>query len=193
MTKSVSDLRRTSLAVLLAAVGSMLALLVPGAEASPTASCAWTNVVDGPDYYAIELVPTGRVSGTRDATGNAEVLHRSGPFAIAVAPDGAYAQRLRIVIGGIAPRDDGVLAVWLTTPELDRVQHVGNLSGSGALEGDVAWNKFLVVVSFETSEETVGDRWSGPIVMRGSSRSGRMHTMAGHGPFEGEPCAKYGY
>jgi hypothetical protein len=29
--------------------------------------------------------------------------------------------------------------------------------------------------------------------MRGMSRSGRMHTLAGHGPFEAEPCAKYGF
>ena len=35
--------------------------------------------------------------------------------------------------------------------------------------------------------------WTGPIVIRGMSRSGMMHTMAGHGPFEEENCAAYGY
>jgi hypothetical protein len=29
--------------------------------------------------------------------------------------------------------------------------------------------------------------------MRGMSRSGMMHTMAGHGPFQQENCARYGY
>lgn len=37
------------------------------------------------------------------------------------------------------------------------------------------------------------DMWSGPVVLRGMSRSGMMHTMAGHGPFEQENCAAYGY
>jgi len=35
--------------------------------------------------------------------------------------------------------------------------------------------------------------WTGPVVMRGMSRSGLMHTMAGHGAFEQENCAAYGY
>ena len=57
----------------------------------------------------------------------------------------------------------------------------------------VDWNQFLVVVSLEPSADQIGARWSGPIVMRGLSRSGFMHTMAGHGPFEEENCAAYGY
>ncbi|MDE2875730.1 MAG: hypothetical protein OXU69_07275 [Gemmatimonadota bacterium] len=31
------------------------------------------------------------------------------------------------------------------------------------------------------------------VVIRGMSRSGMTHTMAGHGPFEEENCAAYGY
>ena len=41
--------------------------------------------------------------------------------------------------------------------------------------------------------EEPGAMWTGPVVSRGMSRSGLMHTMAGHGPFETEPCAVYGY
>ena len=58
--------------------------------------------------------------------------------------------------------------------------------------GQVAWNKFLGVITREPADATP-ETWQGPIIMRGMSRSGRMHTMAGHGPFEAEPCAKYGY
>lgn len=191
--RSTTLLAATALAAaLIAAPGAFAAGSAPLAPGP--AVCAGVPLPEGgPDYYAIELVPTGRVPGMRDAGGTAEVRHRGGPFTIGVGRDGAYAQDLRVDVRGVPAQSDGVLAVWLTTPQLDRVQPVGTLAGSGGLEADVSWNKFLVVVSFEPSVEAVGDRWSGPIVMRGSSRSGRMHTMAGHGPFQGEPCAKYGY
>ncbi len=40
------------------------------------------------------------------------------------------------------------------------------------------------------SEEATADvqRWQGPILLRGLSPSGRLHTMAGHGPFEDVSC-----
>ena len=66
------------------------------------------------------------------------------------------------------------------------------LDDTHRIQGEAGWNKFLVVVSLEEEPEAV-ERWSGPIVLRGMSRSGMMHTMAGHGPFASEPCATYGY
>ena len=33
-----------------------------------------------------------------------------------------------------------------------------------------------------------GNAWKGPILMQGISRSGMMHSAAGHGPFEVENC-----
>jgi hypothetical protein len=35
--------------------------------------------------------------------------------------------------------------------------------------------------------------WTGPIVFRGMSRSGMMHTMVGHGALQMENCSSYGY
>ena len=69
---------------------------------------------------------------------------------------------------------------------------IGTLDDTHRIRGEVAWNKFLVVVSLEDEPDAVA-RWSGPIVLRGLSRSGMMHTMAGHGPYSSEPCATYGY
>ena len=83
--------------------------------------------------------------------------------------------------------------VWVTTPSLDRVEFLGTLDGDHRLSGRVRWNKFLVVVSLEPDPESLGPRWSGPIVLRGVSRSGMMHTLAGHGPFEQENCVTFGY
>ncbi|MGD2070011.1 MAG: hypothetical protein PVI57_15165, partial [Gemmatimonadota bacterium] len=59
--------------------------------------------------------------------------------------------------------------------------------------GRVEWNKFLVVITLETVDDPSADAWSGPIALRGMSRSGKMHTMAGHGPFQQENCAAFGY
>ncbi|HZD06335.1 MAG TPA: hypothetical protein VE173_15600, partial [Longimicrobiales bacterium] len=59
--------------------------------------------------------------------------------------------------------------------------------------GRSSWNKFLVVVTLEPTDGSDASTWSGPIVLRGMSRSGAMHTMAGHGPFQQEKCAAYGY
>ena len=66
------------------------------------------------------------------------------------------------------------------------------LDADTTTSGRVDWNKFLVLVTLEPSTE-VTNRWLGPVVMRGMSRSGMMHTLAGHGPYENEPCLKYGF
>jgi hypothetical protein len=96
-------------------------------------------------------------------------------------------------VTGLRPRRDGVYVAWTASSDLQDVERLGVLDDAGGLEATVAWNKFLVIVSFERSAEALPDRWQGPIVMRGMSRSGLMHTMAGHGAYQGEACAKYGY
>jgi hypothetical protein len=70
---------------------------------------------------------------------------------------------------------------------------LGTLDENFQVAGTASWNKFLVVITLEAVDDPVAKRWSGPIAFRGMSRSGMMHTMAGHGPFEQENCAAYGY
>lgn len=187
--------RRPALTILiLVALAATPAAAVP----SPTLPlpCAATPLVEGtaaPDYYAIDLVSTGRVPGTRSAAGAAAVTFAPSPFGIAVTPQGDYRQTLRIAVEGLRAPAQGAYAVWITTPQLDAVRFVGFLDENGRIEGSVTFNKFLVVISLEDSVDALGERWRGPVVLRGMSRSGRMHTMAGHGPFQAEPCLKYGY
>ena len=147
---------------------------------------------DPPPYYAIDLVTTGRIPGSGQATGVANVTFRSSPFGVALSPSGEYVYTLAIAIDGLAPARGGAYVVWVTTPNLTEVRKIGVLDDTHRIQGEAAWNKFLVVVSLEEEPEAV-ERWSGPIVLRGMSRSGLMHTMAGHGPFDSEPCATYGY
>ncbi|MFQ5705507.1 MAG: hypothetical protein ACE5HT_15995 [Gemmatimonadales bacterium] len=181
---------RLSLALLLPVVA------VPSAGAAgsggPLPHNALTPVpyfcATGPEYYRIALVSTKRVPGSGRASGFAEVFYEDSPFGLAVAPDGSYVQRLELTVDGLKPARNGAYVVWASTMSLDRVKPLGVLDGKHRLGGRVTWNKFLVVISLEPAPESLGAKWSGPIVMRGMSRSGLMHTLAGHGPFQQEKC-----
>ncbi len=143
-----------------------------------------------PAYYRIDLITTRKVTGARLASGSADVLFVPSPFGVSISPSGTYVYDLDIHVDKIKPPNEGEYAVWITTPDLKNVHFLGSLDENYRVQGRVEWNKYLVVVSLETD---IGDRWSGPIVLRGMSRSGLMHTMAGHGPFETENCAVFGY
>ncbi len=148
---------------------------------------------DPPAYYAIDLVPTRRVPGTGLAEGVGEMRFARSPFGVAVSAKGQYKYDLVIKVNKLRPARRGVYAAWVSTPNLDQVVPLGVLDLEKGIHTQVDWNKFLVIITLEPDAKTLGKRWTGPIVMRGLSRSGLMHTMAGHGPFEDEPCAKYGY
>jgi len=191
---------------------------VPGGEvvspgAIPAAVIPLCTLVEDPDYYRIPLATTRLVAGTGQTTGEAGLgFPAASPFGIAVTPDGSYDYRVRFDVRRLPARSRGVFVAWVTTPEIDRVRRIGPLDG-GRAEGPVEWNKFLVVVTMEPHDSPTAapvdealegmdapggvagssPPWTGPVVLRGMSRSGRMHTMAGHGPFEQERCAKYGF
>jgi hypothetical protein len=145
------------------------------------------------DYYAIELVPTGRVPGTRLSKGVAYTTAATSPFfGVALAPSGEYVHDLDVRVEGLRPVDEGAYVVWVTDTDIAEVVRLGALDANLRLRGQARWNKFLVVLTREPTDEPT-DAWQGPVIMRGMSRSGRMHTLAGHGPFQAEPCAKYGF
>lgn len=168
---------------------------------------------EAPEYYAFPLVRTKRVPGTGAVTGEAQVHFGTSPFGVKLAEDGSYLYHLELDVRNLPDPGNGEFVAWVTTPNLDRIEGVGTLT-DGKAEGMVRWNKFLVVVTLEperalaqaaatddngggdgagASARAPGDRWTGPIVLRGMSRSGMMHTMAGHGPYQQENCAAYGY
>lgn len=156
-------------------------------------ACRATADNAGPEYYQFPLVSTGRVPGTGRAEGLGEVTFPSSPYGVALATDGSYRYDFTVRLKRLAPARTGAYVVWTTTPELDQVALAGELSDPAGFHGQVDWNKFLVVVTLEPAFDSTAKTWSGPIVMRGMSRSGMMHTMAGHGAFEEEKCAAYGY
>ena len=159
----------------------------------PTDGTGLPCVVPSPEYYKFPLVSTKRVAGTGLATGFGEVVFRDTPFGIALGPDGSYRYAYTLRFERLPPPRTGSFVVWVTTPTLDRVELAGELTDPLGFTGSVDWNKFLVVVTHEPAFDPGQTSWTGPVVIRGMSRSGMMHTMAGHGPFEQEKCAAYGY
>lgn len=174
-----------------AVVPALLPALLLAAPPVETASSC--SDPEPPDYYAFPLVTTKNVPGTALARGTGSVTFAPSPFAVAVAPDGSYHYRVRVSVERLKAPTRGVYVGWVATSELDTVERLGVLDPVAGVEGEVAWNKFLVIVTLEPADDPDQERWSGPVVMRGMSRSGMMHTMAGHGPFQQENCAAWGF
>ena len=164
------------------------------ADDAPAAVCVVPDD-DGPDYYAIDLVPTSTIPGLKRADGVGRVSYAKTPFGISISPEGNYVYDLNIDIDKLRPAPEGHHYVaWVATSSLDQVQRIGPLDAEHEAQGQVQWNKYIVVITLERTDAPAGaSMWRGPIALRGLSRSGLMHTMAGHGPFQQEPCAQYGY
>ena len=168
--------------------------VLTGASATPEAPECRAFLGTGPEYYAIELVGTKNIPGTGLAIGRAEVsVSASSPFSVVLTEDGSYRYDVHVSLERMRPPRRGVLVAWVTTNDLTQVQRLGVLDERLQLVGTSLWNKFLVVITLEAEDDPSAERWAGPIAFRGMSRSGMMHTMAGHGPFQQENCAAYGY
>lgn len=153
----------------------------PGAAESLARACG------GPDPFLVPLYPTAHANFAR---GSVVLRFAESPFGATVTADGHHLYDATFRVESL-PRTGRALVVWAATPSLDQVQKLGTLDDNGGLSARIAFNKFLV---FVTAEETPDvERWAGPILIRGISPSGRMHTMAGHGPFQGEPCSAWGF
>lgn len=158
-------------------------------SAPAVAACA-----AGPAYYAFELYTTRNIPGTGLARGTVQVaVAGSSPFAVQLGADGSYVYDLHLSIDRMKAPRDGRLVAWVTTPEIDHVRRIGTLDERLRASGRVDWNKFIVVVTLESGDDPPAERWAGPVVFRGMSRSGMMHTMVGHGALQQENCAAYGY
>lgn len=181
-----------SLAISLA---SSLGATSPAPEKSgPRSLCsaAARDLIGTSTYYEIALVTTKRVAGTGLAKGTAQVNFAASPFGVSVSPEGSYIYDLKLQVERLKPSKKGVYTAWVSTPNLDEIERLGVFDESFTLSARVEWNKFLVIITLEPSAQAT-DTWQGPIILRGISRSGLMHTLAGHGPFELEPCATYGF
>ena len=146
-----------------------------------------------PEYYQIALLPTRRVPEARLAEGAAHLTFVESPFGLSMTRSGQYKYSLDIRVSGLRPVEGHQYIGWIAKPDLKDYRRLGPLETKGGMTSEVDWNKFIVFITLESSDADKQASWQGPVVLRGMSRSGLMHTMAGHGPYEQEPCTVYGY
>jgi hypothetical protein len=169
------------------------ARLALSAAADLSAMAACVADPEPPEYYEFRLVRTTRVPGTGLAKGTGATTFARSPFGVAIAPNGDYVLDVAVTVTGLKPPRQGDYVVWITDQTLEKVVRVGALDESFRIHGRSIWNKFLVVVTLEAEDDPDAQLWSGPVVLRGMSRSGLMHTMLGHGPFQEENCPASGF
>lgn len=167
--------------------GRTAAILLSGALALSTS--AYDGRAPAPEVPAaceaaphrVELASTSSAPG---ASGWMDMRLGDAPHGVAVTDDGSYRYEISVHVTSAPPGRGGerTLVAWAATPDLDRHVKLGPVGDDGVAEGEVSWNKFLVFVSAETSAGA--ETWRGPILLTGTSPSGNMHTMAGHGIYQ---------
>ena len=119
------------------------------------------------------------------ASGYVELAPARSPFGLAVTKDGHIAYDLAITVHNLpAPWTLGAFSsyhAWLSTPNLDVVEHLGVVVNDSVLRAQADWNKFTIVVTAEPAA-TSTKHWKGAIVLVGRSPSSLMQSFVGH-PF----------
>lgn len=138
-----------------------------------------------PDLYEIPLAGTGPSSRLK---GMAVLKPARSPFGVAVSREGYFVFRIEIDVPMLpSPTSYGAghttFVAWLATADLDRIVRLGPVTAGATTTGRVTMNKFLVVITAEPDAK--GDKWTGPIVMKGNSPSSFLSNFSGHTMFNG--------
>jgi hypothetical protein len=143
----------------------------------------------GPPAVFPDQFPLFPTQGNEGASGMAYLKQPWSPFGVSVDEHGYVQYELEVEMAGLPAVAGEVYQVWITTPSLDPIEPVGSLGGEGSVRGSTDWHQLMVVVSREPAdrEAAEGDRWSGPIVLRGFSAGARVTPMAQHSLFQQSP------
>ena len=144
--------------------------------------------VIGPSTYPDEF-PLFPTLGNEGASGMAYLTQTWSPFGISVDRDGNVEYEITIEVKDLPGMAGQSYRVWLTTPTLEEIRDLGTVPGTGTVEATTNWKQILVVVSRESSDRAVasGERWSGPIVLRGFSAGARVQPLGSHSIFQPAP------
>ena len=135
------------------------------------------------DLFCLDLHATAAVRG---AGGVVELGRVPGPFGVAVTADGHHVHELTAWISGLPEPGElgpyGAYVAWATTPTLDPVVRLGPVNNGRNPLGRVSFNKFLILITAESSAD-VADR-EGRLVLRGRSPSSLMeaHDLLAQAP-----------
>ena len=137
-----------------------------------------------PDEFP--LFPT---MGNEGASGMAYLKQPWSPYGVSVDEEGQVQYDLKIEVRGLPEVEGETYRVWVTTPTLYPIVGLGAIDSGGEITGTTDWEQLMVVVSREPVDRIVaeGERWSGPIVLRGFSAGARVTPLAQHSLFQQSP------
>jgi hypothetical protein len=156
----------------------MLWFVLAGAPAAVAPSPAF------PDQFP--LFPT---MGNEGASGMAYLKQPWSPYGVSVDEVGRVQYDLTVRVDGLPVVEGRAYRVWITTPALDPIEDLGAIEPAGELNGTTDLHQLMVVVSVEPTDRIIadGERWRGPIVLRGFSAGARVTPMAQHSLFQQAP------
>jgi len=125
------------------------------------------------DIYGIDLVPTPDL---RQVEAEATLEWASSPFGVSVSTTGAHRYELHVSLSNLPPvetlGDYAAYVLWVTTPLMDPLINMGEVTNGTMAMGPVALNQFVVLVSAEAAADVTSRH--GRLVLRGRSPSMRI-------------------
>jgi suppressor of ftsI len=151
-----------------------LALLLATPMAAQQRPCdSSTTLGPSHDLYCIELIPAPGVTGV---SARVELGHVSGPFTVAVTPDGRPRYQLILSASGLpTPESLGeyrTYVAWIATPSMASVVSRGAIQNGRTDLGIIDLEKFTVLITAERNVRARGP--GGRIVLRGQSPATRL-------------------
>ena len=138
-----------------------------------------------PDLYEIPLEGVGPSSRME---GKAKPTPARSPFGLAMTEDGYFIFNIEVEaatlppIAAFGPAYQTYVA-WITSNDLSKVVRIGAFQAGESVKGTVAMNKYMVIVTAETKPD--GEKWAGPIVLRGRSPSSYLSNFSSEEMFNG--------
>jgi hypothetical protein len=134
-------------------------------------------------------IPLFNTAKAPEAKGTARLIYAPSPFGVAVTADGHASYDVQIDAGGLPdPATLGTFTTfvaWAATTDLSQWVRLGVVKNGRSTVGHVEMNKFLLVVTAESSESPA--MHAGPTVLHGTSPSGWLQNFLTHPLFRGIP------
>ncbi len=155
----------------------------------PTAGCVallGALLVVGAGPFDIPLFNTVKAPS---AQGSARLVYAASPFGVAVTSDGHASYDVQIDVSGLPEPptlgDYKAYVAWAATTDLSQWARLGVVKNGRSTVGHVVMNKFLLVVTAESTDTSATH--SGPTVLHGTSPSGWLQNFLTHPLFRGLP------
>ncbi len=152
-------------------------------DASASQPAATATASASADLFCLGLHATAAGGSAR---GVVELGRVPGPFGVTVTPEGRHVHNLTAWISGLPDLEQlgpfNAFVAWATTPTLDPVIPLGPVGNGRNPLGRISFNKFLILVTAETSADAKVRQ--GRLVLRGRSPSMLMeaHDLLAQAP-----------